>query len=1193
MSFAPKTQDSTHNSRSLQHANEQGGGAFFEGIQTKQDPFADKADKPGLFFQPKLDIHPAQDAYEVEADRVADQVVASTPIIAPPVQMQQNEEEDAVQSKPLVDNISRINGAKKSTSTAQRLPAFLSSGEQEHSSDAQGALQGKGEMSTPPDHFEQDLASSKGGGSELPDATRQQMESGFGADFGSVKVHTDSNAVQMSQDIGAQAFTHGNDIYFNQGKFQPGTSEGDHLLAHELTHTVQQGGGVQQKRIQRNGTTPAATGDVFNSPTQKGKVTRSGNTFEIEVAKIKLPDFKLNFTETPFTLPQTARENQQIQDWENQFTNSGSLSRHIQNKIGEAPRPIVNGTLIYAFKAKNSRGDRTNYLIGTADELKARIIRPVWDKEGNVTQFHVDHKHEFQLGGEDRDVNNLWLLEGAINVASGTKINEEKYKKIQELIDEAHDQGGFWQNGKPLAQAIKNSSRYTIKFKDKEGGLRGVGSFNENKKYTAEDIRRGVSLEGLEPLTSRQITNLGLNNENNILLFSRRDGGKLTTITYSNRQAGARDIELWRGANIRAKRLNITKNENGIIQPGSSITGDVFALLPSGRRRFIRKWEYIFDVMPMTGIPNAGYIDYSRLSAQFQQELNDPHAFEGLSPVQLDQADIEDEKGLVARGQILPSVPFLQNANIDLVIDGHDIYLEKTFTAEQINIPAPFEITNAGLTVRAGTRGLEATGMVNFEIQRVGQGFVEGFIGTDGQMGLRGSFDFDSNLFTRARIGLGYVNGVFSAEGEIGIGPGKVRGIREATVQVHYSEGVLRAEGNAQLDIRGLQQGTLSLLYSNNEFTIGGAFQLTNEIPRLQSGSVQAQVTRRADAEGYEVSASGNAVFDIPGINNASLNVNYVNGALTIEGEMAYSRDRLSGQIRLGATNLAVGDDGQPTGQPTERFRIYGGGSLTLRITPWLQATAGVRILPNGEIEVQGRIELPSSVDVFDRKSIERTLFRMPTLEIPLFAIPLGPRSLGLVARITGSLDFSAGIGPGQIQQLFGEVTYNPSHPEQTSLRGGGRFVIPADAGLTLRADAGLGISAAIASLSGGIELVGTVGLQGEAAAQVEVNWNPQTGLEINANGSIMVTPKFRFDANLFARASLDLLVTELSETWRYNLASFEYGPDLRFGINFPIHYVEGQPFDVSFDDIEVIAPEVNIADFVRGIGREIKDRVF
>jgi len=89
----------------------------------------------------------------------------------------------------------------------------------------------------------------KGGGNPLTSNTKKEMESGFGADFGNVRVYNDSNAVQMNKDLGSQAFTNGNNIYFNEGKYNPSSDSGKHLLAHELTHTVQQG--VSKNQIQK------------------------------------------------------------------------------------------------------------------------------------------------------------------------------------------------------------------------------------------------------------------------------------------------------------------------------------------------------------------------------------------------------------------------------------------------------------------------------------------------------------------------------------------------------------------------------------------------------------------------------------------------------------------------------------------------------------------------------------------------------------------------------------------------------------------------------------------------------------------------------------------------------------------------------------------------------------------------------
>ena len=92
---------------------------------------------------------------------------------------------------------------------------------------------------TGPD-LQNQLAQSRGSGSSLSEHTSAFMESRFGTDFSDVKVHHDNQASEMSKALNAQAFTSGKDIYFGAGRYNPGTTSGDKLLAHELTHVVQQ-----------------------------------------------------------------------------------------------------------------------------------------------------------------------------------------------------------------------------------------------------------------------------------------------------------------------------------------------------------------------------------------------------------------------------------------------------------------------------------------------------------------------------------------------------------------------------------------------------------------------------------------------------------------------------------------------------------------------------------------------------------------------------------------------------------------------------------------------------------------------------------------------------------------------------------------------------------------------------------------
>ena len=140
--------------------------------------------------------------------------------------------------------------------------------------------------------IESALASSKGSGSPLPEAAREQMESSFGSDFSSVRIHNNNDAAQMNDYLSAQAFTHGSDIYFNEGKYDINSATGNHLLAHELTHTLQQRG-AQIKKDDKTGDKPKPQeekpGDVTTVIPLKAPILLNWNFKMPEVPKT--PDF--------------------------------------------------------------------------------------------------------------------------------------------------------------------------------------------------------------------------------------------------------------------------------------------------------------------------------------------------------------------------------------------------------------------------------------------------------------------------------------------------------------------------------------------------------------------------------------------------------------------------------------------------------------------------------------------------------------------------------------------------------------------------------------------------------------------------------------------------------------------------------------------------------------------------------------
>jgi Domain of unknown function (DUF4157) len=104
------------------------------------------------------------------------------------------------------------------------------------------ACAAEGEARLTPE-VEESIHRSRGGGHALDENVRGRMESAIGADFSGVRVHTGAQADRLSRAVNARAFTVGQDVYFREGAYQPGSSNGRELLAHELTHVVQQSGG--------------------------------------------------------------------------------------------------------------------------------------------------------------------------------------------------------------------------------------------------------------------------------------------------------------------------------------------------------------------------------------------------------------------------------------------------------------------------------------------------------------------------------------------------------------------------------------------------------------------------------------------------------------------------------------------------------------------------------------------------------------------------------------------------------------------------------------------------------------------------------------------------------------------------------------------------------------------------------------
>ena len=308
---------------------------------------AASAGKP--FFQPKLTVSQPGDKYEQEADATADKVMRMPAPASENTSINQNiqrkeeapqeEQKEEVQAK-LMPTISRMPDDDKQEETPvqakalphiQRaeatepekeepdsgIPKVQTYSQNHHASISRADTLQQSGRGPPPvsPRFEESL-NNTAGGTPLPPNTRQYMESRMGANFSGVRIHTGPVASDMSSQIQAQAFTYGSHIYFNSGKYDPESAAGKHLLAHELTHTVQQGASPVMPAAApaagpspsvpastaSNTVSPKTATTIYRKPIQRAPAADGGADLSTLSGGRQLPDGAKEFLENQFSI---------------------------------------------------------------------------------------------------------------------------------------------------------------------------------------------------------------------------------------------------------------------------------------------------------------------------------------------------------------------------------------------------------------------------------------------------------------------------------------------------------------------------------------------------------------------------------------------------------------------------------------------------------------------------------------------------------------------------------------------------------------------------------------------------------------------------------------------------------------------------------------------------------------------------
>jgi hypothetical protein len=191
---------------------------------------------------------------------------------------------------------------------------------------------------------------SSSSGQPLPEMLMRKFESSLGADLSGVRVHTGSESAAANDAVGARAYTLGSDIHFGANQYDPSSGAGEHLLAHEVAHTVQQGGGAQRMQFKLDVSSP---GDALEHEADRAAdamvagaaASVSMGSGVQRVQREKLPPSKTDNASASFTLKEVPLLGENGMDigyvtLKASLSGAVSAAAHKDDKGGGGSKPI-------------------------------------------------------------------------------------------------------------------------------------------------------------------------------------------------------------------------------------------------------------------------------------------------------------------------------------------------------------------------------------------------------------------------------------------------------------------------------------------------------------------------------------------------------------------------------------------------------------------------------------------------------------------------------------------------------------------------------------------------------------------------------------------------------------------------------------------------------------------------------------
>jgi hypothetical protein len=1041
-------------------------------------------------------------------------------------------------------------------------------------------------------------------GRPLDAPTRAFVEPRFGHDFSGVRVHDDSRAAESARAVNARAYTVGQHIAFDRGQYAPHTEGGMHLLAHELAHTVQQGGlqrspaggelsvtsegdasereasAVADSVMQGShpsisarpsalslhrapwGDCPVGTKRTLNA--QFGELLKQRRIREgVEGAKTKKPGF-FTFEVADAAerhIAQYFREKRGIYA----HTNAFPVSVETADPLREPIQYMINEADDHFRSGKSSRRNKTTTTKGSSKTAPpppprtvVKTVDPVAIDEGRAQEaFDASTRREgAQLKPDFVDFHMSEVYDATTIDGAKEKVKKnEGYRKLYEEIRINAEYGPIevpaWQVGTSLPPPPK----MTFGVQNDADPVKicfGPTDFSKHPGVLAYEVIDTSTAPGADAGAAGSLSEPYLLNIGGTEMTAYALPAPSETDLLNSGPANKTVAESVPGVILK----KLVRKASG----PDTVEAEIETAANSKSTRQAK--------IPLTAgakVPVVYTVNKTTRKLTLRsKKANIPVGYKFLSTGAITKLEHSDEQGLSGEGMIKPSIPLLKGLDIGFAFAEDSLSVKIPLKKPHVPIPG-FKVTDFSFSLELLPE-FKPSGNLAFTIGTGKRALMDGLITiTADSEGLLATGEVNAHI-----PGVDEAKGTVTYRpaqgwtGAITITTSKIPYVQSANVTVTLTDKGLDLDGGLDIALPGGNLVSLKVKRLGPSawvYTGRGEFK----VPRLKPVNINFTY------DGKNLTGTAKTGFNFKGL-DGDITLTYTNGVVTGTAhlEIVKSNGRLKGHLDV-------------TLNPNRKFT--GEGKVSYEIKPGLVAAAGIIIDKDEKVTVVGSLTFPP-YKLFEKhpKTPKRINIFSFSKDIPVPFLSIGP--VGLQARVGAGLFVEYGIGPGMIKDGFIKAQVNPLEDDpDPQFEVGGKISVPMFFGVTGYISGGLVLDVGIAEAGGKVIVSATALLGGEAGATLIAKYSKgEFRAEVDVNLILELFLKLCVSAHVWAQAGVWRFKVRTSKSWQ--LLDFTYRPGLRLGIEGlkkPIAYSSKSGFELpSFDDINWVKPSLNASDALK-----------